>query len=185
MKRASVVVALALVTSFSITGTSHAQWRSYIGGLHFGYATSTDDGGPSGSVGGTLAGYTMRSEVLGAGFEVGYHYLGKTSGASAIGQGLWQTTANFRAQSNSAKLQPYFVGGLGVYWVNTSIGDPTITSTTVGRFGFNLGGGIALPLKGKNVQLAVDGRWHEVVDGNPGGTELDAVTIYGGILFTR
>ncbi len=169
-----------------LASPASAQWRSQLGALHFGYATSLDTNGPGGSVGGTLAGYTLKNQVAGGGLEVGYHYLGSVGQGLASGrQGLWQTTFNFRAQAIEGKIQPYFVGGAGVYWVYTSLGDPKFASSTVGRFGFNLGGGVAFPMQGKNLQFVLDGRWHEAVDGNVDGTELDALTVYGGILLAR
>jgi hypothetical protein len=77
---------------------------------------------------------------------------------------------------------PYFVGGVGLYWVYTSLGDPKAGSDTVGRLGFNLGGGLAFPLLGKGgAQFLVDLRWHDAVEGNSDNTDLDALTIYGGI----
>lgn len=165
---------------------AHAQYRSQIGTLLFGYATSVDDNGLSGSVGGSLAGYKLKNGVAGGGFEIGYHFLGsRDEGINSARQGLFQTTLNFRAQAVEGKIQPYFVGGAGIYWVYTSLGDPKYVSDTAGKFGFNLGGGLAIPLKGKGTQLLVDARWHEAIDGNINGTELDAVTIYGGLAVSK
>jgi hypothetical protein len=76
-------------------GPAAAQGSPQIGTLLFGYATSLDEYGPNGSVGGTLAAYALKDGVAGGGLEVGYHYLGSTD-SNLLRQGLWQTTFNFR-----------------------------------------------------------------------------------------
>jgi hypothetical protein len=179
------IVACALGLAFAASPAA-AQDPSKIGTLLFGYATSLDPNGPGGSVGGSIAGYQLKDGVAGAGFEFGYHYLGSVGeGTFSARQGMWQTTINLRAQASEGKVLPYFVGGAGVYWVYTSLGDPKFASQTVGRFGFNLGGGLAFPVQKQGAQFIVDVRWHEAVEGNYDDSSLDALTIYGGFAMTR
>lgn len=83
----------------------------------------------------------------------------------------------------AAPIRPYLMGGAGVYNVKftgtSTSGNTTITaSTSDNNFGFNLGGGLILPLSGFNA--FVEAKYTQV---NSGGSNIKFVPLTFGVMF--
>lgn len=80
--------------------------------------------------------------------DVGYNNWGAKAKTSSYNDHAWGFTANALVDLPVAVVvHPYVIGGIGGYRFGRSAGDVTVNDNTT-RFGYNLGGGINLPLSG-------------------------------------
>jgi hypothetical protein len=88
-------------------------------------------------------------------------------------------TGNLVWSVPSTAVSPYFIGGAGLY--NEAADFPGLgASGSVNRFGFNLGGGIKLPLSGFDTFL--EARYNQV-QGKNGDPSLKFIPITFGLMF--
>jgi hypothetical protein len=87
-------------------------------------------------------------------------------------------TGNLVYSIPSTTVAPYLIGGAGLY--NEAADFPGLGSGSENRFGFNLGGGIKLPLSGFDTFL--ESRYNQV-SGSNGAPSLKFIPITFGLMF--
>lgn len=87
-------------------------------------------------------------------------------------------TGNLVWSIPSEAVSPYFIGGAG--WYNIGVDVPNLFGDSDNRFGFNIGGGIKLPLSGFDTFL--EARYNQVSGAN-GGPSLKFIPITFGLMF--
>jgi hypothetical protein len=76
-------------------------------------------------------------------------------------------------------VHPYLIGGIGVYGIGISDSQDGYSSGTSTDFGFNVGGGVAIPLSGFNA--FIEARYNRISTGN--GGSLQFVPVVFGVMF--
>jgi hypothetical protein len=76
-------------------------------------------------------------------------------------------------------VRPYLIGGVGVYSTGINDDQDGYSSGTSTDFGFNVGGGVTIPLSGFNA--FIEARYNRVSTG--GGNTLQFVPIVFGVMF--
>ena len=95
---------------------------------------------------------------------------------------VWSYTANaVYAIPTMTGVSPYLIGGIGGFkpGVSTSSGGSTYTASGGTKFGFDLGGGLTIPLSGFNA--FVEARYNRF--NNDGGGSTSYVPITFGVMF--
>lgn len=115
--------------------------------------------------------------------DAGYNNWGSKD-ASFSNMHVWSFTGNAVYSIPTASMRPYLIGGIGAYSLggrNLVRGGTINTGYNEGntRFGYNLGGGVTLPLSGFNT--FVEARYHHV--NLDGGNSLAYVPITFGVMF--
>ena len=87
-------------------------------------------------------------------------------------------TGNLVWSIPSTVVSPYFIGGAGLYNVGVDI--PNLFGDSNNRFGFNIGGGIKMPLSGFDTFL--EARYNQV-SGSNGSPSLKFIPITFGLMF--
>jgi opacity protein-like surface antigen len=125
----------------------------------------------------TLAvGYTPPAAPIGLRFEAAYNEFGLQGGGGSFN--IPAFTANVVFAMPAAGFTPYAIGGGGLYrpGANTTFG----TTTSENHFGFNIGGGVKLPLS-SDFETFVEARYNHVSI-NGGGT-LSFIPVTVGIMW--
>ena len=198
MKKILSFVTLTAVALTLSAPSAQAEILGWTKTVQLGYSTMTEDGAPSGSIGGHAGMFAQLHSVIGIGAEAGYHRLGSTTvdlGGGNTGDATWSTwrfTGNVMARGITGPFRPYAIGGAGIYPVRFAVDSATLgsNSTTETKFGFNLGAGATFGAPASPVNFGVEARWHSVpsvLDDGSGGSgstsALDMVTIEAGIFF--
>ena len=95
---------------------------------------------------------------------------GKVNFTSVTGNLVWSIP--------SEVVSPYFIGGAGLY--HTAVDIPNVFGDSNNRFGFNIGGGIKMPLSGFDTFL--EARYNQVSSSN-GDPSLKFIPITFGLMF--
>jgi opacity protein-like surface antigen len=185
-------VSVGIIVLALLTGSASAQdGMDWNGGFYLGYGASLDPGSPDGGLGGFANVFGMISPAFGAGIELGFWRLGEANrslGDTVMVDGTikfstWQTTAAVVGQYPGGKFRPYVIGGGGLYGIRTdeeAIGFSR--SETKSHFGVNAGAGLKFLPTENSWGLGLEGRWHLVFDGLPGGDEdLNMITVALGL----
>jgi len=177
MKRSLIVAAIAFAT---LAGTARAQQPIQFG-VAGGVSLPTSDLSDQVKAGFNLAGsITLKSPALPFGVRI---------------EGAWDqfdlkgsTDGNFRVLSltgngvlefpSSTPVKLYGIGGVGVYNGRTSVdvSGGTLTSNSENKFGFNLGGGVRMPLG--TLDTYIEARYHRITD-----VDLSYIPVTFGIRF--
>lgn len=112
--------------------------------------------------------------------DVGYNSWGAKDNTIDVNDAnihAWSFTGNaVYSVPVQSMVRPYLIGGIGAYKTGVSSGNTSFNDDT--RFGYNLGGGITLPLTGFNT--FVEARYNHV---NTDGGSFAYVPITFGIMF--
>jgi opacity protein-like surface antigen len=113
--------------------------------------------------------------------EIGYSRFGAdgVDGHQSVLSFIPNVLYNFSTQS---RIQPYLIGGVGLYHVSASVdagpfGDVSVSDN---KFGINVGGGLHIPLSSSSAALFVEARYHNVF--NDGGS-FNMLPITVGVTF--
>jgi hypothetical protein len=138
-------VAVAARASFAQSSESEKTFRI---GISAGVTWPESDLSTTTNTGynGTLSLFvTPQSLPLGLRFDAGYNRFDFQTGGGGVR--VVSATGNlFFNMPITSMLSPYIVGGGGLY--NVAYQNPTLGNSSVNHFGFNIGGGIKLPLEG-------------------------------------
>lgn len=193
MKKAVLCAGLVAValTGFAAGASAQTSWMKTV---QLGYAKMSEDGAPSGSIGGHAGLYAGVHSVLGVGGELGYHSLGSEDvavpgGTQTTSASTWRATGSVIARGTTGTVRPFAVGGLGAYSLRGSTEGPLgDASDSEMKFGFNLGAGLMFKGPSSPVGFGAEARWHSIMSGMVDTTTgdesaLDMVTLQAGIFF--
>lgn len=185
MKRSLFVVALSGMALVALPFAARAQVSSVTKPFQFGIAAgaalpmsdlkdATDLGF---NVTGTV-GFHPQLIPLGIRVDVAYNSFNIKSSFNVNGNvHFTSVTGNLVWSIPSEAVSPYFIGGAGLY--NVGVDLPGFGDSN-NRFGFNIGGGIKMPLSGFDTFL--EARYNQV-SGSNGGPSLKFIPITFGLMF--
>ena len=117
----------------------------------------------------TLAvGYKPRLTPIGVRVEAAYNEFGGEGGGGSIN--IPAFTGNLVYTLPGVSFSPYVIGGAGLYTPNTDIG-----GGRQNQFGFNIGGGIKIPLS-SSFETFVEARYNHVTT-DPGTLSFIPITV--------
>jgi len=122
-----------------------------------------------------MLGYNPVFLPVGLRFDAAYNEFGITGTDANINIPSFTANAIFKLPTGG--FTPYVIGGAGLYRVDTNLFGQTDAEN---RFGFNVGGGISMPLSG--FKVFVEARYNNV-SGSNGSTDLSFVPIVFGASF--
>jgi opacity protein-like surface antigen len=169
----AAVVALAATTSNASAQVSSNPFQ--IGGAA-GIAFPSGDLGDVANTGYnvTLAvGYKPMLTPIGVRVEAAYNEFGAEGGGEKIN--IPAFTGNLVYELPGVSFSPYIIGGAGLYTPNTGVGNDREN-----KFGFNVGGGIKIPLS-SSFQTFVEARYNRVSLDN--GVNLSFIPVTVGIMW--
>jgi hypothetical protein len=168
-------VAVAARASFAQSSESEKTFRI---GISAGVTWPESDLSTTTNTGynGTLSLFvTPQSLPLGLRFDAGYNRFDFQTGGGGVR--VVSATGNlFFNMPITSMLSPYIIGGGGLY--NVGYQYPTLGNSSVTHFGFNIGGGIKLPLEGFDALF--EARYNRV---NVNGGTIGYVPVTFGISF--
>ncbi len=112
--------------------------------------------------------------------DVNYDNFG-AKGTGSSNAHIWSYTANAVYEvPTMTGIRPYVIGGIGGFTPGASYtsGSTTVTATSGTKFGFDVGGGLTIPLSGFNA--FVEARYNRF---NDGGGSTSFVPITFGVMF--
>jgi hypothetical protein len=113
---------------------------------------------------GALLGFTPASLPIGIRVEGVYHYMGgKDNYATGGNWSMINANVNgvFNIAMTGSPIQPYIIGGVGLYNWKEGASDEFDETDRQNDFGVNIGGGIRFMLSGLNA--FVEARWHNIM----------------------
>jgi outer membrane protein with beta-barrel domain len=181
LKRSILVAALAGIALVSSSYVAQAQIAAVAKPVQFGIAAGAalptsdlSDGANTGfNVTGTL-GLNPALIPLGIRVDAAYNSFGAKGGGANIH--FTSVTGNLVYKFPSPGVSPYAIGGAGLY--NAAVDVTGVGSGSDNHFGWNLGGGISMPLSG--FDTFIEARYNQV-QGNGGSLKFIPITF--GILF--
>lgn len=173
----SVVLAAAAVAA-AAPQTRAQGYNPFQIGASAGVAFPTSDLGNVANTGYNVAfavGYKPLAMPIGLRFEAAYNEFGLQGGNGNINVPAF--TANATFDLPAAGFTPYVIGGAGLYRpaANSSFG----TTATENRFGFNVGGGVKLPLS-SSFETFVEARYNRV---SINGGSLSFIPVTVGVMW--
>lgn len=102
-----------------------------------------------------ILGYKPSFSPLGFRAEAGYNQFGITGFSESVNIAAFTGNALFEVPTGG--FTPYLIGGAGLYRLGNSV-----DSNSSNEFGFNVGGGISMPLSG--FKVFVEARYNRVSD---------------------
>lgn len=181
MKRSLFVAALAGVALVSLPFEARAQVSTVVKPVQFGIAAGAavpvSDLGDSFNVGfnGTVTvGLNPAMIPLGIRIDAAYNQFGAKGGGANVD--FTTVTGNLVFKMPGATVSPYAIGGAG--WYNADVSITGLGSGSSNNFGWNLGGGISLPLSG--FDTFIEARYNQV---QGDGGSLKYVPITFGLMF--
>lgn len=182
MKRSLIVAALAGVALVSLPFEARAQVSTVVKPVQFGIAAGVaiptsdlSDFASTGFNGTVMVGLNPAMIPLGIRIDGAYNQF---SLKDAFGDGdvkIISVTGNFVYKFAGVNFSPYAIGGAGLY--NADLEVPGFPTESENKFGWNLGGGISLPLSG--FDTFIEARYHQVQTDTP----VKFVPITFGIMF--
>lgn len=186
MKRSIFSIAIVGVALVSLPFTARAQVSTVVKPFQFGIAagaalpvSTLSDGTNTGyNITGTV-GFNPALIPLGIRVDAAYNSFGiKSNGAGITGNfNVTSVTGNLVYSVPSTGVSPYLIGGAGLYHGSSDTNIAGLNGTG-NKFGWNIGGGIKMPLSGFDTFL--EARYNQI-QGN-GGT-LKYIPITFGLLF--
>ena len=183
MKRSFFAVALAGMTLVSLPFGAHAQAGKVVDfGVAAGVAIPVSDLGDVSKTGFNVTGilgFHPSMIPLGVRLDVAYSSFDIKDNPQNITGNFHFTsvTGNLVYSIPSTGVSPYLIGGAGLY--NAAADLPNVISGSDNKFGWNIGGGIKLPLSGFDTFL--EARYNQVQVDN--GNSLKFIPITFGIMF--
>ncbi len=179
MKR-SIFAVLAVIALVSVSSVAQAQIASVVKPVQFGIAAGaalptsdlSDDVNTGFNVTGTL-GLNPAMIPLGIRVDAAYNRFSPKVGDGNLN--FTSVTGNLVYKFPSVTVSPYAIGGAG--WYRAAADDGTV-SVSDNHFGWNLGGGITLPLSG--FETFIEARYNQV-QGDNGSAKFVPITF--GIMF--
>lgn len=181
MNRFILSAAAAAAAIAAVAPQASAQsYNPFQIGASGGIAFPTSDLGNVANTGYNIAvavGYKPLAMPIGLRAEAAYNEFGVQGGGGNIS--IPAFTANATFELPAAGFKPYVIGGAGLYrpGASSSLG----TSNVENKFGFNIGGGVKIPLT-SSFETFVEARYHRVSMGN-GDPNLSFVPVTIGIMF--
>jgi len=130
------------------------------------------------NVTGTI-GFHPQMIPLGIRVDVAYNSFSLNDDVGIDGKvNITSVTGNLVWSIPSEAVSPYFIGGAGLYHLGVDF--PGLGGDSDNRFGFNIGGGIKLPLSGFDTFL--EARYNQV-SGDNGSPSLKFIPITFGVMF--
>ena len=186
LKRAFLAVALAGTALVSLPLATRAQVSTVAKPVEFGIAAGASipmsdlsDASNTGFNVTGIVGFHPQMIPLGVRIDVAYNRFGiKSNGAGLTGDfHFTSVTGNLEYSIPSESVTPYLIGGAGLYAQGANINGGSGSSN---KFGWNLGGGIKLPLSGFDTFL--EARYNQVQESN-GAPSLKFIPITFGVMF--
>jgi len=182
LKRSLFVVALAGMALVSLPVGARAQVATAVKPVQFGIAggaslptSDLSNGASTGfNVTGTI-GWNPEMIPLGIRVDGAYNRFSLKNGVSGDIH-FTSVTGNLVYKFPSATIAPYAIGGAG--WYNAAGTVTGFGSGSDNHFGWNVGGGITMPLSG--FDTFIEARYNQV-QGNPGSLKFVPVTF--GVMF--
>jgi hypothetical protein len=182
LKRSLFVVALAGIALVSLPFDASAQAKNAVQvGVAGGLAIPVSDLGDATDMGFNvtgMVGFHPQMIPLGIRVDVAYNRFDvKDNNAGIEGNfNFTSVTGNLIYSIPSPSVAPYLIGGAGWYHAKADI--PAIVSGSGDKFGWNIGGGIKLPLSGFDTFL--EARYNQI-QGDGGSIKFVPITF--GIMF--
>ncbi|MDQ6770371.1 MAG: porin family protein [Gemmatimonadota bacterium] len=181
MNRFVLSTFVASAALFSAAGSASAQgYNPFQIGAAAGIAFPTSDLGRSANTGYNVTvavGYKPEFTPIGIRAEAAYNQFGSKVFNGNVN--IPAFTGNLVFGMPMGTLSPYAIGGAGLY--RTSVDRTGLGTSTENDFGFNIGGGIKIPLS-SSFETFVEARYHRVSLKNNGGT-LSFVPVTFGVMF--
>jgi hypothetical protein len=185
LKRSLFVAALAGVALASLPFEAHAQILKRGTAVQFGVAAGAalpvsdlSDLANTGFNGTVTLGFTPAMIPLGVRVDGAYNQFGVKNAFGGGNVHIASVTGNFVYKIPGATVSPYAIGGAG--WYNTSLGNNAFFgSASDNHFGWNIGGGISMPLSG--FDTFIEARYNQVQISN--SPSLKFVPITFGVMF--
>jgi hypothetical protein len=165
----------------SLPFAARAQVSSAAKPVQFGVAlgaalpvSDLSDSFNAGFNGTATVGFNPAMVPLGIRIDGAYNQFGAKGGGANVH--FTSVTGNFVYKVPGAAVSPYLIGGAG--WYNAAINITGLGSGSDNHFGWNIGGGISMPLSG--FDTFIEARYNQV-QGNGGSLKFIPVTF--GIMF--
>jgi len=174
----STLAAASLVASAAPKAQAQSSSNPFQIGASAGIAFPTGNLGTATNTGYNVTvavGYAPPAAPVGLRFEAAYNEFGFKNGGGSFN--IPAFTANVVLPLPAAGFTPYAIGGGGLYrpGANTTFG----TTASENHFGFNIGGGVKLPLS-SSFETFVEARYNRL---SVNGGSLSFVPVTVGILF--
>lgn len=183
MKRSLFVAALMGMALVSLPFAARAQVSTVAKAVEFGVAAGAalpmsdlSTFYQTGFNGTVTVGFHPQMIPLGIRVDGAYNQFSAKSGTVGGNVHFTSVTGNLVYSIPSETVAPYLIGGAGVY--NAAINIPGFGSGSSNKFGWNLGGGIKMPLSGFDTFL--EARYNQV-QGNGGSLKFIPITF--GVMF--
>lgn len=184
MKRSLFVAALAGVALVSLSFEASAQVSTIVKPVQFGVAAGVaipvsdlSDLANTGFNGTATIGFSPAMIPLGIRIDGAYNQFGVKDLFGGGNVHVTSVTGNFVYRVPGAAFSPYAIGGAG--WYNTALGtNDFLGSGSSNHFGWNLGGGISMPLSG--FDTFIEARYNQV---QGSGGSLKFIPITFGVMF--
>jgi hypothetical protein len=181
LKPSIIAAALVGIALFSLSSESRAQVSTVAKPVQFGIAagaalptSDVSDGFNTGfNVTGTV-GFTPALIPLGVRIDAAYNSFGAKGGGANLN--FTSVTGNLVYKFPSTGVSPYAIGGAG--WYHATVDITGAGSGSDNRFGWNIGGGISMPLSGFDTFL--EARYNQVQFDN-GSAKFIPITF--GVMF--
>ena len=184
MKRfiiSAAVVAIAVVTASHSASAQSSMLPGFQIGASGGIAFPTSDLGNSTNTGYNIAvavGVKPYASPIGLRFEAAYNEFGLKGGGGNIN--IPSFTANATLALPAAGFTPYVIGGAGLYRPSASL--TGLGNSSENDFGFNIGGGVKIPLS-SSFETFVEARYNRVNVGGTNGGSLSFIPLTVGIMW--
>jgi opacity protein-like surface antigen len=183
MKRFILSAAVAAIAVVAVAPSARAQLPGFQIGASGGIAFPVSDLGNTTNTGYNIAvavGVKPYASPVGLRFEAAYNEFGLQNGAGNVN--IPAFTANATLALPAAGFTPYIIGGAGLYRPSaalTGLGN----SDSENDFGFNIGGGIKIPLS-PSFETFVEARYNRVNNvGGPNGGPVSFIPLTVGIMW--
>jgi hypothetical protein len=182
LKRSTFAAAFAGLTLVSLPVAAHAQMGALVKPVQFGIAAGAtvpvsdlSNGSSTGfNVTGTI-GVTPQLIPLGVRVDAAYNRFSPKNGVDGDTR-FTSITGNLVYKVPSIVISPYLIGGAGLYNVGGTING--VGGGSENHFGWNLGGGISMPLSG--FDTFVEARYNQVEEN---GISAKFIPITFGVMF--
>jgi hypothetical protein len=183
LKRSIFVAALAGMALAAAPLEASAQVSTVVKPVQFGVAlgaaiptSDLSDIASTGYNGTVTLGFNPALIPIGVRIDAAYNQFGVKDAFGGGNAHFTSVTGNLVYKIPGATVSPYAIGGAG--WYNAAIGNNFfVGSDSESKFGWNLGGGIALPLSG--FDAFIEARYNQVQTDTP----LKFIPITFGIMF--